>query len=44
MRYVYILQSLSQPEEYYTGITEDFHERLKAHNAGKSSHTAKCMP
>lgn len=41
MKYVYIIQSISQPDEYYTGITDDFNKRLKAHNAGKSFHTTK---
>ncbi|HEY3376049.1 MAG TPA: GIY-YIG nuclease family protein [Armatimonadota bacterium] len=44
MKYVYILQSLSHPGEYYTGSTDNFTERLQAHNAGKSPHTAKHLP
>ena len=44
MKYVYILQSLAHPTEYYTGSTDNFHERLKANNAGKSPHTAKYLP
>ncbi|MHB9129693.1 MAG: GIY-YIG nuclease family protein [Armatimonadota bacterium] len=44
MKYVYILQSLSHPTEYYTGSTEDFSERLKAHNTGKVPHTSKYLP
>ena len=44
MKYVYILQSLSHATEYYTGSTDNFTERLKAHNAGKSPHTAKYIP
>ncbi|MHB9026985.1 MAG: GIY-YIG nuclease family protein, partial [Armatimonadota bacterium] len=44
MKYVYILQSLSHPDQYYTGSTEDFKERLKVHNAGKVPHTAKFLP
>lgn len=44
MKYVYILQSIPYRDEYYTGSTDDFNERLKAHNAGKSPHTAKHLP
>lgn len=44
MKYVYILQSIPCPDEYYNGCTDDFTERLKAHNAGKSPHTAKYLP
>ena len=34
--YVYVLQSLSHPDEIYTGITADLKRRLGWHNAGKS--------
>ena len=44
MKYVYIIPSIAHPDEYYTGSTDDFHERLKAHNAGKSPHTVKYLP
>jgi putative endonuclease len=44
MRYVYLLQSLSQPEERYTGSTDDFKQRLADHNAGRSTHTNKFKP
>lgn len=44
MKYVYILQSINDPDQYYTGSTDDFKERLKAHNAGKSPHTSKHLP
>ncbi|MFO7956656.1 MAG: GIY-YIG nuclease family protein [Candidatus Brocadiia bacterium] len=44
MKYVYLLQSLSHPEECYVGITEDFAERLKQHNSSSSSHTKKFQP
>lgn len=42
--YVYILQSLSHPEQYYTGLCSDMSGRLAAHNAGQSPHTAKHKP
>ena len=44
MKYVYLLQSIPHPAEYYTGITEDFPERLKEHNRGKCIHTSQCLP
>jgi predicted GIY-YIG superfamily endonuclease len=43
MLYVYILQS-EDGEHFYTGITEDLRARLKRHNAGAVSHTAKHLP
>ncbi len=44
MKYVYLLQSLSDSRKRYVGITADFQKRLKEHNAGQSSHTAKFRP
>ncbi|HZP75826.1 MAG TPA: GIY-YIG nuclease family protein [Pseudolabrys sp.] len=44
MRYVYFLQSIDHPAETYVGMTDDLRERLKAHNAGRSPHTAKFKP
>ena len=35
--YVYILQSINQPEHHYVGHTDDLHDRLKRHNAGEVS-------
>jgi putative endonuclease len=42
--YVYILASLSVPEHFYVGFTEDLKERLRRHNAGEVPHTAKFRP
>ena len=42
--YVYILQSESFPERYYTGFTEELDSRLKKHNDGDCSHTSKYLP
>jgi predicted GIY-YIG superfamily endonuclease len=42
--YVYILQSLSTPEAFYTGYTENLESRLKKHNSGSVPHTAKQRP
>ncbi len=43
MIYVYILQSLTF-DHFYVGITEDLRARLRKHNAGEVSHTAKYIP
>ncbi len=42
--YVYMLKSLSTPERYYVGMTENLEKRLKYHNAGKCPHTSKFRP
>jgi putative endonuclease len=42
--YVYILQSVADPDRFYVGLTDDLHERLRKHNAGGVSHTAKFKP
>ena len=44
MIYVYILQSLSDPERFYDGITGDLGTRIKQHNAVDVFHTAKYKP
>jgi putative endonuclease len=44
MNYVYILQSLSEPDRFYTGLCKDVRARLEAHNSGQSSHTSKHKP
>jgi predicted GIY-YIG superfamily endonuclease len=44
MKYVYLLQSLTFPDQRYIGITEDVDARLQTHNAGGSPHTAKYRP
>jgi predicted GIY-YIG superfamily endonuclease len=42
--YVYILQSINQPEQHYVGHTDDLHDRLKRHNAGEVPHTSRLRP
>ena len=42
--YVYILKSISHPEQSYVGITKDLQARLKTHNEGGSPHTSKYKP
>jgi putative endonuclease len=44
MWYVYIIRSISNRDQEYTGATEDLRQRIAAHNAGKSTHTAKYKP
>ncbi len=42
--YVYVLQSIDHPEQYYTGLCKEVTSRVAAHNAGQSPHTAKFKP
>ena len=42
--YVYILQSESNPMRFYVGLTDNLKDRLRRHNAGEVSHTAKLKP
>jgi len=44
MKYVYLLQSLSHPDQRYVGLTSDLKKRLAAHNAGQALHTSKYRP
>ncbi len=44
MKYVYILECISEPDRHYVGITDDLRARLKAHNAGQVYHTSKYKP
>jgi len=44
MNYVYILQSVSDPDQFYTGLCADVGKRVAAHNRGQSSHTSKYRP
>ena len=44
MYYVYLLESVSAQGERYLGMTTDLKERIRGHNAGKSSHTSKFKP
>ncbi|MGI0134975.1 MAG: GIY-YIG nuclease family protein, partial [Candidatus Micrarchaeaceae archaeon] len=41
---VYILQSLANPDHFYSGITDDLSDRLSAHNSGSVTHTSKSRP
>jgi len=42
--YVYLIESLRMQGERYVGMTTDLKQRLREHNQGKSSHTAKFSP
>jgi predicted GIY-YIG superfamily endonuclease len=42
--YVYFIRSTAFPDESYIGATADLRQRVAAHNAGKSAHTAKFLP
>jgi predicted GIY-YIG superfamily endonuclease len=44
LNYVYILQSVVEPGQFYTGLCADIQKRLAAHNAGQSPHTSKYKP
>jgi predicted GIY-YIG superfamily endonuclease len=44
MYYIYILRSISFPQETYIGFTTDLQSRLATHNAGGCPHTAKYKP
>jgi predicted GIY-YIG superfamily endonuclease len=35
--YVYILQTISGPEQFYVGLTENLQARLTKHNAAKAA-------
>jgi len=42
--YVYVLTDMATGNHHYVGYTKDIRVRLKAHNAGQVSHTAKYKP
>ena len=44
MFFVYRLQSINKPNQFYTGFTKDIPKRLEAHNNGQVPHTAKYKP
>ena len=44
MWYVFLIRSLAAPDREYTGATSNLRQRLRDHNAGKSTHTAKYAP
>jgi predicted GIY-YIG superfamily endonuclease len=44
VHYVYLIKSISHPDQRYIGSTSDLKGRLKAHNEGRSPHTSKYKP
>lgn len=42
--FVYVLRSAVDTERHYVGLTADVVERVAAHNAGQSIHTATKKP
>jgi len=44
MHYVYLIRSVSVPDQTYIGLTDDLTLRLKKHNEGGSPHTSKYKP
>ena len=44
MFYAYVLQSQTDPTQFYRGHTSDLKQRLLEHNAGKCRHTSKFVP
>lgn len=44
MQYVYILQSIANPDRFYVGITDTVEARLAAHNANLVPHTSRFSP
>jgi len=42
--YVYILESISNPERYYVGFTINLKKRIDRHNQGRSIYTSKYIP
>lgn len=44
MKYVYIIQSISNENHFYIGCTVDLKRRLNEHNSGKSRATKPYTP
>ncbi len=44
MFYVYIIQSINEPENFYTGFTSNLKLRFAEHNSGKARQTNKFRP
>ncbi len=42
--YVYLLISEADCARHYVGLTDDLKDRIRHHNAGEVSHTAKYRP
>jgi len=44
MKWVYLIRSISHPDQVYVGVTRNLIYRLKSHNQGQSPHTSKYRP
>jgi putative endonuclease len=44
MFYVYMIKSVSFPEQHYVGCTDNLNERLNTHNSGGSVYTKPYRP
>jgi predicted GIY-YIG superfamily endonuclease len=44
MYYVYLLQSINNPDKTYIGYTTDLEDRLAKHNSGGSVYTSDYRP
>lgn len=44
MHYIYILQSLDFPDQFYVGQTTNLKQRFIMHNDGRVPHTTKYKP
>lgn len=44
MKYVYLIRSVSAPDQRYVGVMSNLEERLRTHNGGGSPHTSKYTP
>ena len=44
MKYVYILESIQFPGRHYTGVADNLRARLKRHNAGEVTSSARYAP
>jgi len=44
VKYVYLIQSISHPDQRYIGLTSDLKARLAKHSEGGSPHTSKYKP
>jgi len=42
--FVYVIRSTRVPTRYYSGLTSNVDDRIAAHNAGLSPHTASGRP
>jgi putative endonuclease len=43
-RFVYVIESESRPACHYVGLSSNVADRVEAHNAGRSPHTARNRP